>query len=123
MEWEMSRELGNGKGVNKMVKDDDNEKNEKFNFEFINDDEIESVKRGRKAELIAEMVAFFAKAKVNQTVKVQILALDSALDAESKKKMKATNSAKIRSHAKAANWGKVSISWDIHGVPFAKRKA
>lgn len=94
-----------------------------MDFEFIDEKEIESVKRGRKPVVIAEMVAFFSKAKVGQTVKVATMAIDSALDAESKKREKAANSATIRAQAKHANWKKVSILWDKNGIPYAKRQA
>lgn len=100
-----------------------NEKGKEMDFEFIDEEAIESVKRGRKPVVIAEMVAFFAKAKVGQTVKVPTFSIDKALDAESKKKMKAANAATIRNQAKLADWKKVGITWDVNGVPYAKRKA
>lgn len=102
---------------------EENEKGNGMNFEFIDESEIESVKRGRKPVVIAEMVAFMEKAKVGQTAKLSNLAIDSALDAESKQKMKAANSAIIRAQAKLANWNKVSIKWDTKGIPYAKREA
>lgn len=98
-------------------------KDKEMDFEFIDESEIESVKRGRKPIVITEMVAFMSKAKVGQIVKLANLAIDSALDAESKKKAKATNSATIRAQAKNANWVKVGIVWDKNGIPYAKRKA
>lgn len=100
-----------------------NEKGKEMDFEFIDEEAIESVKRGRKPVVIAEMVAFFAKAKIGQTVKVANLAIDQDLDAESKKKMKAAHSATIRAQAKLADWKKIGIVWDVKGVPYAKRKA
>lgn len=99
-----------------------NEENNEFKFEFINEDEIESVKRGRKAVVIPEMVAFFAKAKVGQIVKVGNLALtEEFATAEDKKTAKAANSAIIRNQAKIAGWKKVRITWDIKNVPYAKK--
>lgn len=102
---------------------EDNDKEKEMNYEFIDESEIQSVKRGRKPNLIPEMVAFMEKAKVGQIVKLATLAIDSALDAESKKKAKAAISATIRAQAKNANWTKVGIVWDKNGIPYAKRKA
>lgn len=99
------------------------EKGKGMDFEFIDETEIESVKRGRKAIVIAEMVEFLSKAKVGQSVKLSSFALDSALDADSKKKEKATHSATIRAQAKLAGWAKVAIIWDVKGFPVAKRVA
>ena len=102
---------------------EENGKENGMDFEFIDESAIESVKRGRKPVVIGEMVAFFAKAKVGQTIKVANLSIDLALDAESKKKMKAAHSATIRNQAKIAEWKKVSIKWDTKGIPYAKREA
>ena len=99
------------------------EENE-FGFEFIEESEMESVKRGRKAQVIPEMVQFFAKAKVGQIVKVNYFAIDTEkASAEEVKLAKAKNAATIRSHAKASGWSKVQISWSPKGVPQVKRIA
>lgn len=99
------------------------EENE-FGFEFIEESEMESVKRGRKAQVIPEMVAFFAKAKVGQIVRVNYFAIGAELvSAEEIKLAKAKNAATIRSHAKASGWAKVQISWSPTGVPQVKRIA
>lgn len=101
---------------------EENESENEFSFEFIEESEIESVKRGRKAVVIPAMVEFFAKAKVGQIVKVANLALgDEFVTAEDKKTAKAANSAIIRNQAKIAGWKKVRITWDIKNVPYAKK--
>jgi hypothetical protein len=112
----------NGSGL---PEENDNGKEEnKMEFEFINEDEIESVKRGRKAIVIPELVAFMAKAKVGQIVKVSTFALVGEFDTvEDKKNAKATNASTIRSQAKLAGWNDLRITWDINNVPFAKRTA
>lgn len=103
---------------------EENDKENEMDFEFINEEEIESVKRGRKAIVIPEMVQFMAKAKVGQIVKLANLALvEDFATAEDKKNAKATNSAIIRSQAKIAGWVKVRITWDIKNVPYAKKIA
>lgn len=114
---------------------------EKMDFEFIDESEIQSVKRGRKPIVIAELIAFMEKAKVGQTAKIGGFAIDSALYAELDsayknddkekakeivseiKSRKATVSVTIRSHARYAGWKKVAIMWDTKGMPFAKRIA
>lgn len=104
---------------------DENNENEKENsmdFEFIEESEIESVKRGRKSLIIPELVQFLAKAKVGQTVKVPTFAIDSAIvEALDKKNAKAKASATLRVQAKNAGWKKVTIIWDVNAVPFVKR--
>lgn len=121
--------------------DKESEKDKPMDYEFIDEKEIESVKRGRKPRVIAEMVAFFAKAKVGQMAKIGSMAIDSALYAELDSARKANDNAKvqeivseikstkaaisatIRTQAKIANWKKVSIKWDTKGTPYAKREA
>lgn len=103
---------------------EDNDKEIGMDFEFINEEEIESVKRGRKAHVVPELVAFLSKAKVGQTVRVSMFALDKEIvTAEDKKNAKAKNSAILRSQAKASGWVKVGIIWDINNVPFLKKIA
>ena len=102
--------------------DNENEKENEMNFEFIDENEIESVKRGRKAHIVPELVAFLSKAKVGQTVKVSMFALDNSIvTPEDKKNAKAKNSAILRSQAKASGWAKVAIIWDTNNVPFLKK--
>ena len=103
---------------------EENDKEMKMEFEFIEESEIESVKRGRKAIVIPELVEFLKKAKVGQIVKVSTFALDSSLaTAEDKKNAKAKNSATLRAQAKASGWSKVGITWDVNNVPFLKKIA
>lgn len=104
--------------------DSGNPEENEFGFEFIEESEMESVKRGRKAQVIPEMVAFFARAKVGQIVRVNYFAIDMEnTSAEDVKTAKAKNAATIRSHAKASGWAKVQISWSPNGVPQVKRIA
>jgi hypothetical protein len=98
------------------------EKGKEMNFEFIEESEIESVKRGRKAIVIPELVEFLTKAKVGQIVKVAMFALDNETVAiEDRKNAKASASATLRSQAKASGWAKVGIIWDTNNVPFLKK--
>jgi hypothetical protein len=102
--------------------DKENEKEINMEFEFIEESEIESVKRGRKAIVIPELVAFLSKAKVGQTVRVAMFALDNEIvTLEDKKTAKAKNSATLRAQAKASGWAKVAIIWDVNNVPFLKK--
>jgi hypothetical protein len=103
---------------------EENDKENKMEFEFIEESEIESVKRGRKAHVVPELVAFLSKAKVGQTVRVPMFALDNEIvTLEEKKNAKAKNSAILRSQAKASGWAKVGIIWDVNNVPFLKKIA
>lgn len=112
------------KNPEKDPKKDPEKETEKMNFEFIEESEIESVKRGRKAVVIPEMVQFLAKAKVGQNVKLNGLALgETFATAEEKKTAKASVSATIRNQAKIAGWNKVRIVWTIENIPVAKRVA
>ena len=101
---------------------EENDKENEMKFEFIEESEIESVKRGRKAVVIPELVQFLAKAKVGQIVRVSMFALDSEIvTAEDKKNAKAKNSATLRAQAKASGWAKCAITWDVNNVPFLKK--
>jgi hypothetical protein len=100
----------------------ENEKETEMNFEFIDESEIESVKRGRKSFVMPELVNFLIKAKVGQTVKVTTFAIESAIvDPLERKNAKAKASAILRTQAKNAGWKKVGIIWDVNAVPFVKR--
>lgn len=121
----------------------DSQMNSENGFEFIDEDAIESVKRGRKAYFDQEMIAFFQKTKVGQMVKIAKLAIDSNLLSELEKeiaqpekdmekinqilseirKAKAKRSAMIRVQAERSNWQKATIQWDKYGIPYAKRQA
>jgi uncharacterized protein YfiM (DUF2279 family) len=122
------------KNTSGIPEDNDKEKGKKMDFEFIEESDIESVKRGRKAIVIPELVEFLTKAKVGQIVKVAKFALgtefnptkDMTLDQVAqlvlaKKNAKATASATLRSQAKASGWAKVAIIWDVNNVPFLKK--
>lgn len=132
----MTTEKGQGNPDEK-----DNEKENQMDFEFIDENEIESVKRGRKAHIDNEMISFFQKMKIGQTVKIAKLAiapnlfveLAKAIQSDNKemiaeitaeiKKVKAKHSAMIRVQAQRSNWKKANIIWDKFGVPYAKRQA
>lgn len=98
-----------------------NENGKGMGFEFIDENEIESVKRGRKAILIPEMIAFFQKAKVGQTVRVPTMTIDQNKTEAEKKKEKAKFSSTMKNQAKQAGWQKTMVTWDVYGVPNVKR--
>lgn len=122
------------KNTSGIPEDNDKEIGKKMDFEFIEESEIESVKRGRKAIVIPELVEFLAKAKVGQIVQVKMFALGTEfvptknmtlaqvteLNLE-KKNAKATASATLRSQAKSSGWSKVGIIWDTNNVPNLKK--
>jgi hypothetical protein len=132
IEWQLSEGIAQltqrkGKKMSSKItsSDDENNENEKekeMNFEFIDESEIESVKRGRKSFVMPELVNFLIKAKVGQTVKVPTFAIESTIvDALDRKNAKAKASAILRTQAKNAGWKKVGIIWDVNAVPFVKR--
>jgi hypothetical protein len=86
-----------------------------MDFEFIDENEIESVKRGRKSTVSPELVEAFRKVPTGKAVKITALAGDPS-DAEAYKLHKASASATIRSAGTQAG-KKVKISWSSAGVP------
>ena len=86
-----------------------------MDFEFIDENEIESVKRGRKSTVSPELVEAFRKVPAGKAVKITALAGDPS-DADAYKLHKASASAAIRS-ASAQAGKKAKISWSSAGVP------
>ena len=86
-----------------------------MDFEFIDEGDIESVKRGRKSTVSPELVEAFRKVPAGKAVKITALAGNPA-DAETYKAHKASASATIRS-ASAQAGKKAKISWSSAGVP------
>lgn len=103
-------------------KENGDEMNSEMDFEIIDESEIISVSRGRKAQIDQSIVEKMKDCKINQGGKLVGFSINISETVEEQKKQKATNGAKIRAHAKAAGWKKVAISWDVKGFPFAKRK-
>lgn len=88
-----------------------------MDFEFIDENEIESVKRGRKSNASPELVKALSEVPTGKVVKITAMAVDPA--SEDFKNDKATMSASIRTAGKLAGV-KVSISWSPAGVPQVK---
>lgn len=86
-----------------------------MDFEFIDENEIESVSRGRKSTVSPELVEAFRNAPAGKAVKIVMHAGDPR-DAEAYLLHKASVSAMLRSAGKQA--GKVArIVWSPAGVP------
>lgn len=88
-----------------------------MNFEFIDEDDIQSVKRGRKSQVPQALVDALAKMPTGKAVVVRDLALDPK--DEDYKTRKATVSATIRQAGKQASV-EVAIAWSPAGVPQVK---
>lgn len=88
-------------------------------FEFIEENEIEAVRRGRKSTVPAELVEAFRTLPKGKAVKVTDLALDPK--SEDYKNDKASVSAIIRSAGKQAGV-EVTISWSPLGIPQVSTK-
>lgn len=86
-----------------------------MDFEFIDESDVESVKRGRKSTVPTELVKALATVPKGKAVKLTALAGD-VTNAEAYKAHKASTSATIRSAGKQAGV-KVAISWSRAGVP------
>lgn len=85
-----------------------------MDFEFIDESDIESVKRGRKSSVPQELVDVLRKLTAGKALALRAFAGDTK--DEGYKSYKASTSATIRSAAKLANV-KVTISWSPAGVP------
>ena len=88
-----------------------------MDFEFIDENEIEAVRRGRKSTAPAELVEAFGKMPKGKAVKLTGLRQDPT-DPEYKTN-KQTASAVIRTAGKLAGVA-VSIQWSPDGVPRVK---
>lgn len=91
-----------------------------MDFEFIDETDIQSVKRGRKSSADPALVEALRKLPTGKAVVVKTLALDTT-DPDYKAN-KATVSAQIRSAGTQAGV-EVSIAFTPAGVPQVKRRA
>jgi hypothetical protein len=88
-------------------------------FEFIDENEIEAVRRGRKSTVPTELVEALRTMPKGKAVRVNQYALDPM--SEDYKNDKASVSAVLRSAGKAAGV-EVAISWSPLGVPQVSTK-
>lgn len=93
-------------------------KDEDFEYEFINDDEMEFAKRGRKAKINAQLLSILEKAPKGKFFKVSQLAIDPKSEKASVKK--AAISQELRKHLKMAKWTEFQIKWTTDFVPCVK---
>lgn len=89
-----------------------------MDFEFIDESEIESVKRGRKTTVPAELVDMVKTCPKGKAILMRKYAQDIA-DADEYKKNKARISAMFRKAGELAGV-KVSTTWSPAGVPQLK---
>lgn len=85
-----------------------------MDFEFIDEGDIESVKRGRKSTVPAELVELLGKVPAGKAVALRELAGNPS--DEGYKSYKASTSAMLRQAGKLAGV-KVTIAWSPAGVP------
>ena len=88
-----------------------------MDFEFIDEQDIQSVKRGRKSTVPPALVEALAKMPTGKAVVVKDFALDPKH--EDYKTDKASVSSTIRQAGKLAGV-EVAISWSPNGVPQVK---
>jgi hypothetical protein len=89
-------------------------------FEFIEESEIEAVRRGRKSTVQQELVEAFRTMPKGKAIRITDLALDPK--SEDYKNDKASTSAILRSAGKQAGV-EVTIAWSMAGVPQVSTKA
>ena len=89
-------------------------------FEFIDESDIEAVRRGRKSTVPQELVEAFRAMPKGKAIRVTDLALDPK--SEDYKNDKASVSAILRSAGKQAGV-EVTISWSPLGIPQVATKA
>ena len=112
---------------------------EENDFEIIDENEMETVSRGRKANIdhkLLEIMKSLPKGKVVKLTKFSIpqTLIDSHKEAVKNKdletalaiekemaKHKAKISAQVRTHAKSAKWENQSITWSTNGCPNVQR--
>ena len=85
-----------------------------MDFEFIDENDIESVKRGRKSEVPTELVELLTKCPQGKAIVLRDYAGNP--NDEDYKSYKASTSATIRNAGKLAGV-KVAIAWSPAGVP------
>lgn len=83
-------------------------------FEYINEDEVEVVKRGRKSQVPQELVEALRAMPKGKVIKLTELAGDPT--SEDYKNYKATTASTIRQAGKLAGL-EVSTNWSPTGVP------
>lgn len=88
-----------------------------MDYEFIDENDIESVKRGRKSTVPTELVELLAKVPAGKAIVLRDYAGDPKH--EEYKSYKASTSAMLRQAGKSAGV-KVTISWSPAGVPQIK---
>lgn len=88
-----------------------------MDFEFIDENDIESVKRGRKSTVPTELVELLAKVPAGKAVALRDFAGNPS--DEDYKSYKASVSAMLRQAGKLAGV-KVTIAWSPAGVPQIK---
>jgi hypothetical protein len=90
-----------------------------MDFEFIDEDDVQSVKRGRKSQVPTELVDLLKRIPKGKAVVLKDYAGDTK--DEGYKSYKASTSATIRSAGKSAGI-EVTISWSPMGVPQVRVK-
>jgi len=91
-----------------------------WDFEEIEESEIQSVPRGRKSEVDPALVEGLRNLKAGKAIRIPSKKLD--VKSVNYKTQKAALSAQLRAACRAAGW-EPSITFSPDGVPQVKRKA
>lgn len=92
-----------------------------MDYEFIDESEVEGVKRGRKTTVPNELVELLKSAPKGKAIVLREYAGDTA-DEVAYKRHKAKNTAMFRNAGKMAGL-KVSTTWSPAGIPQVKLEA
>lgn len=101
-------------------KENDKEKNNEFQFEIVNENEMQFASRGRKSSVSdkqLEMVANQIKKSPNQYIRIVSFAIPKELvDKKAQSNHKAKVSSTIRLMGKKLGYG-TTIRWDMKNIP------
>lgn len=126
-----------------------NQKDDDFDFEIIDENEVELVKKGRKANINHKLLEAMKKLPTGKVIKLPSHAVEQSIVQEVRKLQnelatgnpqdkdaknarlqslqkeiashKAKYSANIRAHAEKAKWENASIKWSIDYCPIVSR--
>ena len=96
-------------------------KDSEMEYEFIEENEMQLAKRGRKAKVNSEMVAKFQKAPKNKRFTVREFLPENGMPSVEEKEMvnlaKAKVNSEIRKHLKMAGVSEYAIQWTLDLIP------
>lgn len=102
---------------------EENENENNHEIEFIDISEVDSVKRGRKAQIDEIVVEKMKQLPKGKAMRIPQFSVTEITDETEKKKAKAKMRARVANHAKVAGWAKVTVAFEKNGTAVAIRNA